>query len=249
MEEVYCPKVADFAKSTDNGYTSAQIVAMEQQIAKKLQFLLTPPTLCTWANWYMGQWDAYLDTNEFAALHPLLSRLREQRPAAEGDAVTPLRFKAQNELAYARFREVFQVLDAMTLDIQYLQYRPRALVASSLYLVLGLHAGAFEQEEVAANFTRSSAGFLDGEAEEKEAFNDLFIDFLFLSFGFNLAELAPTVMYASQFFGLPFTYDLPAAVSRSGVQDHFEEFLSFQTHHPYLLEFVRSELQESNKHF
>ena len=197
MEEVYCPKVADFAKSTDNGYSSEQIVAMEQLIAKQLQFLLTPPTLCTWTNWYMGQWDVYLETNEFAILHPLVSRLRAQRSDAEGEAAAPLRFKSQNELAYARFREVFQVLDAMTLDVQYLQYRPRALVASTLYLVLGMHAGAFEQEEVAASFTRSSAGFLDGEAEEKEAFNDLFIDFLFLSFGFNLAELAPTVMYAS----------------------------------------------------
>ena len=28
MEEVYCPKVADFAKSTDNGYSSEQIVTM-----------------------------------------------------------------------------------------------------------------------------------------------------------------------------------------------------------------------------
>ena len=77
----------------------------------------------------------------------------------------------------------------------------------------------------------------------------MFIDFLFLSFGFNLAELAPTVMYASTFFGLQFIYDLPAAVSRPGVHEHFEEFLSFQTHHPYLLDYVRAELQEQSKHF
>ena len=143
MEEVFCPKVVDFAKSTDNGYSCEQIVKMEMHIAKHLEFQLTPPTLCTWANWYLGQWDVYLETSEFALHHPLILQLR--RGASEGEEATlPLRFKVQNELAYARFREVFQVLDAMTLDVGFLQYRPRALVASAIYLVLGMHAGAFE---------------------------------------------------------------------------------------------------------
>ena len=147
MEEVFCPKVGDFAKSTDNGYTSEQIVKMETEIAKNLQFQLTPPTLCTWTNWYIGQWDVYLETSEFAVHHPLILQLRRNAPESE-EAGSPLRFQVQNELAYARFREVFQVLDAMTLDVGFLQYRPRALVASAMYLVLGMHAGAFEQEEI-----------------------------------------------------------------------------------------------------
>ena len=47
MEEVFCPKVGDFAKSTDNEYTSEQIVKIKTEIAKNLQFQLTPPTLYT----------------------------------------------------------------------------------------------------------------------------------------------------------------------------------------------------------
>jgi hypothetical protein len=44
MEEVYSPRVADFAKSTDNGYDVTQIVKMEKVIIRELQWRTTPPT-------------------------------------------------------------------------------------------------------------------------------------------------------------------------------------------------------------
>lgn len=71
MEEVYSPRVADFAKSTDNGYTPQQIVKMEKLMLKELGWRTTPPTLAMWANWYMNQWDAYFTTNEYAVTHEI----------------------------------------------------------------------------------------------------------------------------------------------------------------------------------
>ena len=54
MEEVLSPKVKDFAKSTDNGYTEEEIVEMEKFMLKKLSYLLVPPTNFMWANWFMS---------------------------------------------------------------------------------------------------------------------------------------------------------------------------------------------------
>jgi Cyclin, N-terminal domain len=59
IEEVYIPRVNDFALATDGGYDKDHIVDMEMQIMKVLEFKLHPITLCTWAHWYMNMWDVY----------------------------------------------------------------------------------------------------------------------------------------------------------------------------------------------
>lgn len=63
VEEIYIPRVGDFALATDGGYTKEQIVQMEGKIMKVLGFKLHPVTLCQWANWYMTMWDVYQETN------------------------------------------------------------------------------------------------------------------------------------------------------------------------------------------
>ncbi len=61
MEEIISPKVTDFVKATDNGYSKPQIVKIEKVMTKRLKWLLAPPTPYLWISWYMLQWDAYLD--------------------------------------------------------------------------------------------------------------------------------------------------------------------------------------------
>lgn len=104
MEEVYSPRVADFAKSTDNGYEVQQIVAMEKLMLKELQWRTTPPTYAMWANWYMNQWDIYITVNEYAKTHEVIQNIPD------------LTFKTSNESAYARFREIMQIIDLIVLD-------------------------------------------------------------------------------------------------------------------------------------
>jgi cyclin E len=104
MEEVYSPRVADFAKSTDNGYDVTQIVRMEKKLLKELSWKTTPPTYSMWANWYMNQWDIYVTTNNYALTNPIVQDNQD------------LTFKASNDTSYARFREVMQILDLIVLD-------------------------------------------------------------------------------------------------------------------------------------
>ena len=120
MEEVYSPRVADFAKSTDNGYNANQIVKMEKIILRELGWRTTPPTYAMWANWYMNQWDIYISTNESAFTHHIIK------------ANSELTFKSSNEISYARFREVMQIIDLIVLDYNWLQYKPRGIPYSTL---------------------------------------------------------------------------------------------------------------------
>jgi hypothetical protein len=87
MEEIISPKVLDFSKSTDNGYTETEIIAMEKDILKTFQWLTCPPTLSMWANWYMSQWDCFISDT------------------------LPLTFKAPCQSSYEKFREVFLLID------------------------------------------------------------------------------------------------------------------------------------------
>ena len=227
MEEVYSPRVADFAKSTDNGYDVHQIVKMEKLILRELQWKTTPPTYNMWANWYMTQWDIYVTTNEYA----LSNQLIQHQP--------DLSFKSSNESAYARFREVMQIIDLIVLDNTWLQYQPRGLVVSIMFLILGIHVGEYDIEMIVNEFVFSSNRFLN----HNSLYTQVFSDFLVLSFGVQLHDLAPTIQYVSSFMGVPFNYDLPMSAQQNGdITKHYEEFLSSQTHHPLSIEYIKQRM-------
>ena len=159
--------------------------------------MLTPSTLNTWANWYMCQWDLYIESAPSAISHPLVVQL--------GDAL--IQFKKPEEKAYARFRECMQLIDTAVLDIETLQYNTRTLVAAFMYLILGKHFGQFSLQQIVEQFPYSSQYLLN----PKYSFNDLFGEFLLFSFGFQLIDLLPSIQYASRFFQLPLNFDLPNA--------------------------------------
>lgn len=145
----------------------------------------------------MSQWDLYIENSPYAINHPLVTSAEESK----------VQFKQPNEKCYARFREFMQLIDCACVDVQTLQYKPRTLIASFLYIVLGKHYKQFTVDQIYDEFPRSSLYLLDQEY----AFNDLFGDFLLYSFGFQLVDLLPGIQYASTFFKLPLNFDLPTA--------------------------------------
>jgi len=228
VEEIYAPKVSDFARSADNGYTCQQITDMEMKMIKNLKWFLNPPTLSTWANYYMCQWDLYVEHTDFAKNHPLV------RDNEEG----LIQYKQPNEKSYARFREMMQLIDCAILDVQTLQYKPRTLIASFMYMTLGKYFKQFTTQQIHDEFPHSSLHLINQEY----AFNHLFGDFLIYSFGFELIDLLPSIQYGSTFFKLPLNFDLPTAakINKENVlEGHFEEFLAYQTHHPLNVDYIR----------
>ena len=153
-----------------------------------------PPTLNMWANWYIAQWDYYIQFSPFARNHALMQTV--------SDPIVV--FKLPNEKAYARFRELMQLLDAMILDVITLQYHPRVIIASTLYVLLAFHYGVASKDEIATAFSQNSH-FLT----VWHPFNDLFNNFLVQCFGFQLHELLPTIQYVSTYMLLPFDYQPP----------------------------------------
>ena len=85
---------------------------------------MNPPTINMWANKLMQQWDLFLDTAETLTN----DFFRQHQPSY---------FKKVDEDSYKNYRQVMQILDCAILDIQTVQYKPKILVCSLLYLILG----------------------------------------------------------------------------------------------------------------
>ena len=99
-----------------------------------------------------------------------------------------------------------QLLDSALLDIQTLQYKLRPLVAAFMYIIIGRDFDQFNKDQIIEQFPSSSLYLLDGNF----AFNNLFAKFLELHFGLALTDLLPNIQYASTFFSLEMSWDLPS---------------------------------------
>ena len=79
----------------------------------------------------MAQWDLFLDVSQS---HPgLLPR-------------GPVYFKHLEEESYRLFRDLMQLIDCSVVDIQTAQYKPKMLVCSFMYLLLGREMQIFTAE-------------------------------------------------------------------------------------------------------
>lgn len=226
VEEVMLPKVDNMVLAANNTYTAIQITKMETNLYFTLSFRITPPTINTWSNWYTAQWDAFIDESCLAKENVLVLSTEQ-----------PVKFKLPTQNSYTLFRTLMQLLDLMILDIQTLQYRQRALVLSTMYILLGREYQQFTDELIEQEFPHSSHYLLN----DTLAYNALFGVFLQECFGMELANLLPTVQYVATFFAVELDISLPIAAKidkENVLQGNFEEFLAFQTHSKHLLPFA-----------
>ncbi len=151
-----------------------------------------------WANWYMCQWDSYVESSNLAQSHFLIRGL---------PILSFVLFKDRDPQSYMQFREITQVLDAMLLDIETLGYPKRPMVAALLYLVIGKKLGVFSNRSITEELANSSLFLLD----HSRGFNHLFSDFLHRSFNMQLGDLLPSIQYAASFFNLKISIELPTA--------------------------------------
>nr|CBZ41227.1 Cyclin E delta protein [Oikopleura dioica] len=125
LEEIYPPKLVDFAYVTDSACTEVEIREMELIMLKKLQWELSTPTAVSWLNLYLPV--AQLPMNQ-ARFH------LPQYPQET-------------------FVQIVQLIDLCLLDIQSLKFLPSQLAAACLYHFssqdIALDCSGFKMEEIA----------------------------------------------------------------------------------------------------
>lgn len=135
------------------------------------------------------------------------------------------------------FREMMQLIDCSVLDIQTAQYKPKMLVCSFLYLLIGRELTFFKSKEIVEEFPCSSLYLLD----EGNEFNELFRNFVESVFGFSLFEILPTVQYCATYFDLGFSYEKPVISEEEDLESmSLEEYCSYQTYNSGMIKTVKS---------
>ena len=157
-----------------------------------IEWKLLPPTINLWLNWYLCQWDVFLDS---------FDDLREKVLNQYNENI--LYFKKPDEKSYYQFRNITQVIDLLVLDKKYFLFNQRLLVASAIFLVLGFSLQVFspDQNGYDEDFVK--------EITQKTVFSEVFEEFLTQSFGFTMDEIYLPIVYVSKFFNFKFSTDLP----------------------------------------
>jgi len=116
-EEIYPPKIAEFADLTDGACDCKQIIDQELLMLNALNWLLTPVTPIMWLQLYVQLHT--VETSEHADI-----TLNSDFALLIGD-------RSQRKLL-----RIVQLLDLAILDIRHLKFRPSVIAASVIYLTL-----------------------------------------------------------------------------------------------------------------
>ena len=147
-----------------------------------------------WLNWYLSQWDVYLESFE---------EIREKFKMLSNNDNDIIYFKKPDEDTYYNFREITGIIDLIVLDINYLNFSLRKIVAASLFIVIGRNLKIFEEPgnlndmRYLLNVTKNNY------------FSDIFSDFLHQSFGLSINDIYLAIIYVSKFTKIEFSTELP----------------------------------------
>lgn len=167
---------------TIDGVLAEHIINFEMVLLKKLKYKLNPPTIIHWAEYYMWQWDYFMELNE-AKNSVLLMNIQEFENKNG-------KFQKGKSKIY---QECFEFLDCMVLDARSLNFDMKGLILGVMYFVLGKEYRRWELKEVGERIREKIL--------EKDEFTIFFMDFV-LKYIWDFNELIPFLEYITQFLDL-----------------------------------------------
>ncbi len=180
----------DFAHTTDHAYSAKDIQNYERIVLMGLKFKVNYTTLGFMANYISLKWD------KFAKHFP--SKHSYDLPPNFKIAVLP-QFRTNDDFF---FRNYFQIIDAITLDIDSLNYSERIISAAIIYLLLGIYLGFFNIQDLVLKFWKDPMYYYSN-FEELNIIFQRFVD-IYLDCGFDV--VIGHVWFVGFFFSMKFDY-------------------------------------------
>jgi hypothetical protein len=184
IEEIQIPKLSEYIQSLENNsFEVEDIIILEKEIVNLLNWKIIPITINIWLNWYICQWDLFIETVDNIKKQ-FLNFFSEEKI---------LFFKKSDDNSYYNFRKITQIIDLIQLDEKHFFFDDRYLIAASIFLLLSLNFHFefnFEQKEI----------ILQNEKITKLIFN-FYNNFIQQSFDYNFSDkqLIDSIKYVFQF--------------------------------------------------
>lgn len=166
-------------------------------INQTLEWRLIPTTIYTWNNWFMYQWDTYIDF--YPSVIDKIKKLTDK---------DPIYFKKSNDLSYKLFRKTTQIIDLIVLDHNYYIFNYRLIIASIIFLLIAQHYNV-----ISSDLNKlSDLNYLNVICfKQINVIREVFGEFLMQSFSFKFQEIFFSIIYVSKFLNFEFSYELPLA--------------------------------------
>ena len=184
-----------FSHTTDCAYNTNEIIYNEKIVLKIFKWRILYPSMAYWSNYITFKWDKFVQ--EFNEKHsydldPLFKKIKLPK------------FRSKTDEEYYFFRNFYQIIDAITLDIEYLNYSEKILTAATIYLLLGIYLNCFNISNIVKEFWKDESIF-----SNYYELNIIFNKFVETYLECRLDIIIPHSMYVCFFFNLKFDYDPP----------------------------------------
>eukprot|EP00743_Colponemidia_sp_Colp-15_P005119 GILK01005509.1.p1 GENE.GILK01005509.1~~GILK01005509.1.p1 ORF type:complete len:488 (+),score=38.92 GILK01005509.1:149-1612(+) len=246
LEEVYPPRASDFAKTTDGGYTVADIKEMEKQMLMALRFNLLPPTSFYWITSYiknlsqMSQY--YLSLSPEQCFGPV-SPFSPTPSLSFPPVISPLCLWIIQHVNARSLcdicRVVNQLLDVSLLDIRTLQYKASLIAAAALFLSVSQVASTGMSPRHTLQF--SAFPFSDCHLPQQPSTpvdsdcltrpSPVIVAIVKQLTGYSWEQLLPCAQWLRNFTFLP-------EHTPDSHHEAFRDVYTLQTHHPRGLEYL-----------
>ena len=215
IEEVQIPKLTEYANSIDKIFEIKDIIEMEQKICLTLGWKLINTNINTWLNWYICQWDLYIDSVDDIK-ETLLKFINEE------DIIY---YKKSIDSSYYNYRKISQLVDIIILDYYSYNFDSRILMAVCLLVIICINYN------LDYNFHKKN---LKQKTEFSKYIFNVYIQFINQSFDFNFFDkkIQRALEYVYQFKKFNFNYDLPLyyQINQDMLEcGNYEDFISYQT--------------------
>ena len=233
IEEVQIPKLKEYANSIDESFNIKDIIDMEQKVCLSLGWKLINVNINTWLNWYICQWDLYIDSVDDIK-QQLLTYINE-------DEI--IYYKKSNDNSYYNYRKICQIIDMIALDYFSYKFEPRILMAVSLFIIICINYN-LDYNFIKKNFKQKTS-FTKYLFEVYNQFINQSFDF-----SFNDENFQNAIVFCYKFKNFNFTYELPLLyqIHQNLLENgNYEDFISYQTTNDNIEEFLKEIIVKRNK--
>lgn len=172
-EEITIPSITNFAQTTNFAYISKEILALEREILKSLNWRIQYTNPAFWLNYLIAKWDKYTH-----------------------DDLSMPKFSKHKWMS----RVSFWLIDTMSFDYLHIFKNMKALVCVVLYIVIGLQLRCFSINDI-KDLLLINENNIEKYPELNTFFNSFLMNVLgieLIAFGEHLSYVSLFVLYYDQ---------------------------------------------------
>lgn len=177
-----------------------------------------------WLNWYLCQWDLFIESLPEMKEKLLKFNHKNKLRLKSNNEKDIIYFKKTEEKCYIYYRQATQLIDALVTDYNHLKFEQRHLIAAVIFIIISIYyeLPLFCKDKKSENSQiRINEEFFINLKDSKDfeiLLDKVFGEFLSQSFNFYWKDIIPACLYCYNYVFFEYSYDLPLIIQLKNEQ-------------------------------